>query len=1337
MSEQIEYGHFIQVGFTKKTWDESYSSYQLKDKEVGLETDTKKFKIGDGHHTWNGIPYSDTIYHLSSEWVGVDNTLATTQYYLETDTNRIKEQVSGSTWKDISYTTKNIQVVSIPPEQLSSYDANTFYIVAATKQYFLGANEITGSTAAKTSIQWKGCRNIANIPAGAFAVKDNGGEYEVRRNLTNLITSWDNCEPINEKFIVAKTNDEFKNFVAITDASTYYLDTTTYQIKIGDGVHTYYGLEYYNMQTGEIPSYIGVSKTEPSVSSDDSTALQFFIDRARDNKTGKIILQADKRYHLRLPLKIYEDIYFDGNGAELEIDEKLNSSFMKTVHETEGGFVAGFQKGEEVPIQSNISSMPGDGWYAERKATYGVQKVNTTTAAWPDYFTANSYIPKESIADSNFGTVIKKGGFVTIPISSTNLKKLFDNDTINAINDEVFAYGDSRYTGKSILIKSCQQALNQINGAYWCGTPTGNGFANIIKGMRPAYQEILYINNIYRKNDDADTYIIECCGTSTYPYYYGLKDNILLDELTDLTEKKKIGTYTVNLFKDTVTEEKFRKTFNLTVIDSFTSTATPQDAKNTSDTDYYAYKDGSTYYIFQAMRASTICLVDFIKNVHIANFTVRANAQSLYIDKYKKELQKISMNGDKVEFYDGEPRVPKFEGGRAADQITPEPSDNSLVLSGCENALVENVTIIKGYQCHGRCFTVNNCIGTTIRNCIADARNVYMRGQQVGHTYDNHFTTAASWYTTYDSVTSYKAAQCFDVTYNYSEYDDDEDTNFQCVSCPSIGVNIINSLVKGNTDSAATTHSGGYGITFDGCRFIGNNKNLAIRTPVTTISNCFFQNFINSPNKENDNNYTSVGYGTKTPDYYSWADVKDVTQSAVAFSEPTTFGSKFINNTVLGGGGIEVRPFVNRAMRPSIKELGILIEGNTFKNLNGYGIKTNFSPRSAQVEPWFFDWDETDSGRANETYSDYADSGLSITVKNNIFQDCASKTAVSDKTALANGLIYISPLSNGVAIESNDFIRCSNYRNIVYVDKANKNITIANNNFFKCTAAYLKTSSKPYLIYHRDVVSETADYDSVAVTYAKNEHPAAYSQIFPNKMTLIETYGNKLIAEKVKYSGDETVTVEDYYVPLFNRYYRNIEKKNAPFNEDSAYQMEGNYTSIVTNNNGTKKVHQDGTVLLRSRTGTIGVKGDIHNDIVMNQDTLDGRNRQLILPISGGQFSQLSDTFLENWYNTVQPKVFIPQVTNANNNLASAKNQFRQIAFEGIGLTELTGDNNDGHYKLGIITEEQGIQLSNFGITKPSAGSTATYQDIIQCLLIECAALRHKIENLDTGGGGR
>ena len=81
--------------------------------EVGLEMDTKKFKVGDGATAWNDLEYWVDIevalekvqlkHNTAAGWTTTNPTLLKGEVGLELDTKKLKVGDGTTAWKDLPY----------------------------------------------------------------------------------------------------------------------------------------------------------------------------------------------------------------------------------------------------------------------------------------------------------------------------------------------------------------------------------------------------------------------------------------------------------------------------------------------------------------------------------------------------------------------------------------------------------------------------------------------------------------------------------------------------------------------------------------------------------------------------------------------------------------------------------------------------------------------------------------------------------------------------------------------------------------------------------------------------------------------------------------------------------------------------------------------------------------------------------------------------------------------------------------------------------------------------------------------------------------------------------
>lgn len=81
--------------------------------EIGLEMDTKKFKVGDGTTAWNDLDYwvdiTEVVEHLqlkhntASNWSTTNPTLKNGEIGLEMDTKKFKVGDGTTAWNSLPY----------------------------------------------------------------------------------------------------------------------------------------------------------------------------------------------------------------------------------------------------------------------------------------------------------------------------------------------------------------------------------------------------------------------------------------------------------------------------------------------------------------------------------------------------------------------------------------------------------------------------------------------------------------------------------------------------------------------------------------------------------------------------------------------------------------------------------------------------------------------------------------------------------------------------------------------------------------------------------------------------------------------------------------------------------------------------------------------------------------------------------------------------------------------------------------------------------------------------------------------------------------------------------
>ncbi len=309
---------------------------------------------------------------------------------------------------------------------------------------------------------------------------------------------------------------------------------------------------------------------------------------------------------------------------------------------------------------------------------------------------------------------------------------------------------------------------------------------------------------------------------------------------------------------------------------------------------------------------------------------------------------------------------------------------NSIVFALAKRPVVEDVRIIKGTVgtdvCHGRGLVFYNCLDFIANSCEISAARERITNYLSTHTYDNHFTTSSSWGGVYDKCVSINGGQAFDVTYIGVYFPSGNIRGF--VRCPSISQTFTNCTVRNPADSAATNHSGAWGLTYRGCSFYGIARPVATRSPNVLFDGCRF-------------------YGNKV-----WNDPAYVAEPLLQISGPTTFGTRVTNCFFTGGHAIEIAVGdSNLKIPPNRKYLGIDISSNTF-----YDVQQKLLTVTTPPNAWIYD-----DGLSSGNYTNYAVADLGIAFRSNACISCG--------IAGHDGIhIYISNFTNGVIVHDNTFV---------------------------------------------------------------------------------------------------------------------------------------------------------------------------------------------------------------------------------------------------------------------------------------------------------------------------
>lgn len=111
-------GSFQFRGGTAAEW--SSANPVLLDREIGVETDTKKLKIGDGATHWNSLVYGG----LKGD-TGSQGPSGSTQYTVTLDFGSIPQINKSFSWSDAGAATSN-KIIMVPAPDSDEYEMDNF-----------------------------------------------------------------------------------------------------------------------------------------------------------------------------------------------------------------------------------------------------------------------------------------------------------------------------------------------------------------------------------------------------------------------------------------------------------------------------------------------------------------------------------------------------------------------------------------------------------------------------------------------------------------------------------------------------------------------------------------------------------------------------------------------------------------------------------------------------------------------------------------------------------------------------------------------------------------------------------------------------------------------------------------------------------------------------------------------------------------------------------------------------------------------------------------------------------------------------------------------------------
>jgi len=96
----------------------------LAEGQIGYETDTRRFKFGDGGTPWNSLPYATNLPALSSAPTGVNYGYQ----YLDTTENAVKTYTSAGWITALAGTDINLETGNGTPEGSVNAGFGTLYV---------------------------------------------------------------------------------------------------------------------------------------------------------------------------------------------------------------------------------------------------------------------------------------------------------------------------------------------------------------------------------------------------------------------------------------------------------------------------------------------------------------------------------------------------------------------------------------------------------------------------------------------------------------------------------------------------------------------------------------------------------------------------------------------------------------------------------------------------------------------------------------------------------------------------------------------------------------------------------------------------------------------------------------------------------------------------------------------------------------------------------------------------------------------------------------------------------------------------------------------------------
>ena len=401
----------------------------LNGAEIGYESDTNKFKIGDGTNHWNDLPY-----FLDEETIGTSLD------------GYIPESLLGAN-NGVAQLNSSGKLVStqIPNVDEITQDAINTALVAGTgldKTYDDNANTIT--------------IDIDSTVATKTYVDDAIGSFEALPSQTSNTGKFLTTDGSATSWATVDLSSKQDKVTGVSDTEIGYLDGVTSAIQT------------------QLDDKSTASKTETLTN---KTLTSPIINGATVG--GNIVPTADNTYDLGSPTNMWKDIYV-GPGS-------LYVNGQKVLQDESGAIVVSADINENLGLRTsgsgNIELDPTGTGVVNVKGPLVIQAATNITSADGNAVTFGGAVNADSISSKTENT--------DLSITANGTGKVYLNDNAE-VSGNLIVGGNLTVSGTTTTVNSetisLADNLIDLNSNFTTGTPTENSGIRILRGDSPTVQ---------------------------------------------------------------------------------------------------------------------------------------------------------------------------------------------------------------------------------------------------------------------------------------------------------------------------------------------------------------------------------------------------------------------------------------------------------------------------------------------------------------------------------------------------------------------------------------------------------------------------------------------------------------------------------------------------------------------------------------------------------------------------------------------------------------------------------------------------------------------------------